>query len=523
MSPSPSSSSTESVPQGNASDIRLNWVVGILVFSSFVFCYAQVFVEMVGQWWAISMYSYAFLIPVISGYLAWTRREKVLALKPVPHYLGGAVLLLSGLSALIIGQVGGVRALQQVSLMVIMPGVVLFLFGKSVLKALWLPITFLWFMIPIWEIFTNSLHFPFQVFSANLGVMLLRITGIPVYQDGVFIHLPNITLEVARACSGVNYLIAVMATAIPLATIVLHDVWKRVALVAFAVAVAALANSLRVAAIGALSYYDLSGDLHGPYHTLHGVFVSMVGYVVIFGGLWILAKGQPQRDRRPSASTSSRNLWVMEWSQSRGSCAVLVAVFLLVGAFRYIDRSQSVPLRQSLSEFSVGVAGWSGRDIAPVEKIPGTDQSLSRIYRTDSGSEVQLLVSYFESQAQGKELISPSTAKLHAHAAKIKIHVGEPGEMEINQTVQEESAQGRRLVLFWYDLNGRIVAGQYAVKGYTAWDAIVHGRTNGAIIWLAADLASGDPQEKARALAMLTEFSANLYPALNNYLPHLAN
>lgn len=522
MNPSPVSAA-ESLSEGHPSAMGLTWSAGVLVGVSFVFCYAQVFVDMARQWWTISMYSYAFLIPAISAYLVWLRRENVFELKPLPHYAGGAVLLAAGLSALIIGQTGGVLALQQVSLLVTIPGMVLFLFGKAVLKVVWLPIAFLWFMIPIWEVVTNPLHFPFQAFSANVGVMLLRVTGIPVYQDGVFIHLPNITLEVARACSGVNYLIAVVATAIPLATIVLRDVWKRLVLVAFAMTVAALANSLRVAAIGALAYYDLSGDLHGPYHSLHGVFVSMVGYLVIFGGLWILSRGQSQGNPRLSVPAHSGKRWMVEWSQSRFSWGILAAVFLLIGASRYVDRSQPVPLKQSFGEFPAEVAGWIGRDVAPLEEYPGTDQRLSRIYRADAGEEVRLLVSYFESQTQGKELVSPSTAKLHAQATRIKLNAGQRGVGEMNQTVQQGAEQGRRLLLFWYDVNGRLVAGQYAAKWYTVWDAIVHGRTNGALVCVTADLASGDPQEQERAVARLTEFALNLYPALDRYLPHGAD
>ena len=417
---------------------RQVWSLAALLVSSFIFCYVQVFADMAHQWWSLSFYSYAFLIPVISAYLVWVRRDKLFGVKPLPHYMGGAVLLASGLLALIIGQAGGVQALQQISLMLTLPGIVLFLFGKAVLKVLWPPIAFLWFMIPIWEIITNPLHFPFQTLSANLGVMLLRTVGISVYQDGVFIHLPNITLEVAQSCSGVNYLIAVLATSIPLATIFLKKVWRQIVLVSLAVAIAALANSLRVAAIGFLAYYDLSDDLHGPYHSLHGVLVSVVGYLAIFGGLWVLSRGQYGNDPTPSLPAGSERKWKIDRSQIKISWGILIAVLLLVGASRYIDRSQPVPLRQNLSEFPVGIAGWIGRDIALTEEYSGTDQSLSRIYRTDSGEEVQLCIWYFESQTQGKELVNPSTAKLHSDATRIKINVGQRGEVEINQSVEQE-------------------------------------------------------------------------------------
>ena len=332
----------------SAPDYRV-WGMGACLVTALLFVYAPVLHAMVLQWWNISFYSYAFLIPVVSAYLVWIRRDRVLAIVPQPHYGSGSVLLTLGLLVLVIGQTGGINALQQISLLITLPGMILFLFGKSVLKALLLPITFLLFMIPIWEVVTDPLHVPFQAFSANLGVVLLRVVGIPVFQDGVFIHLPNITLEVARACSGVNYLIAVLATSIPLATIVLTDVRKRILLVMLAMIISVFANSLRVALIGVLAYYDLSGDLHGPYHVLHGVFVSLIGYIAIFGGLWALSRGQQVSHINPS-TLGHPERWNIEWKQVRTSWMILAVVLVLAGLFRHVDRSYPVVLRQNLSE-----------------------------------------------------------------------------------------------------------------------------------------------------------------------------
>ncbi|MBH0204117.1 MAG: EpsI family protein [Nitrospira sp.] len=483
----------------------------------FLFCYGPILVGMVLQWWNVSFYSYAFLIPVVSAYLVWIRRDQLSALVPQPDYMGGAVLLGAGILALLIGQAGGVKALQQVSLLITLPGMVLWLFGKAVLRALWLPIAFLWFMIPIWEVVTDPLHLPFQSFSANLGVMMLRVVGIPVYQDGVFIHLPNITLEVARACSGVNYLIAVLATSIPLATIVLTAVWRRVVLVLLAMAVSALANSLRVALIGMLAYYDLSGDLHGPYHMLHGVFVSLVGYAVIFGGLWALSRGQS-----PAVFASAGRMWSFKWDQVRTSWITLSAVLALIGAVQYVDRSYPVPLKHNLSELSLEGAGWIGRDISPLQTMQGADQSLSRSYRATSGEEVMLSLWYFDTQTQGKELVYPGTDKLHANAGKIKLSISGQSEVELNRRFVRDRGN-TRMVVFWYDLNGRILVSPLAVKCYTAFDAVVHGRTNGALMWVAVDLVSDDQAGEEQAVATLARFVSTLYPALDRYLPNPAD
>lgn len=500
----------------SVSDCRVQ-IMGACVAAAFLFCYAPVLLGMVRQWWNIAFYSYAFLVPVVSAYLVWIRRDRLLAVKPQPHYMAGTVLVAGGLSALIVGRVAGVQAIEQVSLLITLPGIVVALFGPQALKVLFLPIAFLWFMLPIWEIATDPLHFPFQQFSADLGVHMLRLVGIPVYQDGVFIYLPNITLEVAKACSGVNYLIAVLATSIPLATVVLTDVWRRIVLVLLAMVVSALANSLRVALIGVLAYYDLSGDLHGPYHTLHGMFVSFIGYAVIFAGLWVLSRGQ-----NPFVSGDATRMWRFEWGQVRTAWIALAAVLVLVGASRYVDRSHPVPLMQGLSEVSLVNAGWTGREVPPAEAFSGVDQSLSRSYRTEFGEEVQVSFWYFESQSQGKELVNPRTAALHADAKRVRLNIVGRGEVELNRRVVR--GEGRtNMIVFWYDLNGRILASPLAVKWYTAFDAVAYGRTNGALMWVAVDLRSDDEAGNKQAVATLEKFVSTFYPALDRYLPNRAD
>lgn len=507
----------QSAVQSRSGESAHGWIWGTLIAGALIFCYAPVFAGMAHQWWNISFYSYAFLIPLISAYLIWTRRHVMYSVPIQPGYLSGTVCLAAGLVLFMIGQAGGIVALQQISLMITLPGLLLFLFGRKFLFVLALPLAFLWFMIPIWDAVTEPLHFPFQNFSADLGVQFLRTVGIPVYQDGVLIHLPNITLEVAKSCSGVNYLIAVLATSIPLATLVLSDVKKRVVLVAFAVIVSALANSLRVALIGFLAYYELSGDLHGPYHTLHGLFVSMVGYVAIFAGLWFLSSDQSRKERSVPADKVEAKWNALPVSQSKIAWSFLIVLFLSVGASRYIDRAQAMPLRQDLSALPIAMSKWFGTDAAFMEPPPGVDRTLSRVYRTEMGEQLELAVWYFESQVQGKELVNPVTARLHDHARTVSMTTGSETTAYLNESIRANRGEKRHLIYFWYVINGRVIASHYAAKLYTAWDAMVHGRTAGALIYVSTEIDSDDLGSRERASALLQEFIRGFYPLLHQY------
>ena len=59
--------------------------------------------------------------------------------------------------------------------------------------------------------------------------------------------------------------------------------------------------------IGALVYYDLGAPLHGPAHVLHGLFVSAIGHVALFVGLWLLgSREQRAAAGAPAAAVPTR-------------------------------------------------------------------------------------------------------------------------------------------------------------------------------------------------------------------------
>lgn len=489
---------------------------GGLLLIGFVYCYFSVVAMMVGQWWTNDVYSYCFLIPAISGYLVWTRRAVLKRLEPAPDLLGGAFVFASGLLMQVAGYAGGVLALQELSLIVTGTGMILFLLGRGYFKKLWFSIAYLLLMIPSWEIVTDRLHFPFQRLSATLGVALLRFIGIPVHQQGVFIELPNITLEVARVCSGVNYLIAVFAVGLPLAYDFLKG-WRRVALLSFALVVAILSNSFRVALIGTLSYYGLNPSIHGPFHILQGMFVSVIGYCALFAGFAFMVRRSP----------APRPLPVLEETAAVGPVQgirrvrplLVTAMFvplLLTGSYLHLHKAVPVSLAYDLQTFPIEIGMWQGRERKsdyPVFQEVGVDRELSRTYQKGT-DEVHLYIGYFESQRQGKELINYKTADLHRVASRMMLDLG--GRVfEVNRAVQKDGEEAR-VVLFWYDVEGRRVADRLEAQVATAWSGLVAGRTSAAILLITTPLSPG--RNADAAVEASAAFVREALPLLDRYL-----
>jgi EpsI family protein len=403
-----------------------------------------------------------------------------------------------GLALLVVGDVGSVAALQQVSILVSLTGIVLLLFGREMLRQVWFPLAYLLFMIPIWEVATEPLQPSFQRFSATLGTEFLRLGGIPVRLDGVLLELPNVTLEVAAECSGVNFLVAILAIGIPQAYILLERAGERAFVIAFAVATALATNALRVAVIGALAYYGLAGaEIHGPGHALQGMSVAVVGFVAVFGIVQLLAARARRRDLGAgTVPVTSATPWNAGSTRAPSRVALTICALLIgVAAVQAFRPRHAADLRMALSSFPIQIGSWHA---GPAVSAPvvigesGADDTISRIYTAPAGTPVQLYVGYFRYQLQAKELVNERMSELHGASSVIRLPLADGTTRAMNEAFYATDRKRRQHILFWYEIDGRPVVSRLQAKAWTIWDSLTSGRTNGAVIVLVSDLPPGE-------------------------------
>ena len=484
-----------------------------------LFAYHGALASMVRQWNNSPMYSYGFMVPLVSAYLLWSRRQGLRALTPRPSWALGSAVLLAGVLMTIAGRLGGIQVLEQVAFLVSLTGAVLILFGVAYLRVVWAPLAYLLLMVPLWDAFTEGLHEPFQQRSAAIGVWLLQVIGVPAFREGTFITLPNLQIEVARVCSGVNYLVAVVALGLPLSYLFLRDNWRRLVLLVVAVLVAALSNGLRVALIGTLAYYEVGSPLHGPFHVLHGLFVAGVGYVVLFAGLGVLA---PKHDREPAAMVSAPGRSAVNGG-GRGrfvalpASVVLILVFLLTGSNVLARPSRPVPLDGGLDALPAQLGEWTADPLsrarleaAPIE-WPGADVEIARRYRRADGAVVDLYLGYFASQEQSRELVTYRSADVHSHA--VRSSVGRAGGRRFDANYVGPDRQGVSR-MFWYDVDAQPETSPYVVKARTLWNAVRGARSNGAVIVLSTQTSGGSAPDRT-----LGDIAALVQEALAARLP----
>ena len=498
------------------SHISLAVILLLCVAVALLYAYRDALAAMVGMWNNSPMYSYGFTVPLVSGYLLWSRREAWRGLTPRPSWLAGGGVLMLAVAMTVAARAGGILIVEQLAFLVALTAAVLLLFGAAQVRAAWAALAYLLLMVPIWDGFTEPLHEPFQQRSAEIGVWLLHVFGVPAFREGTFIALPNLQIEVARVCSGVNYLVAVVALGLPLGYVFLRDNWRRAFLIAIAVIVAALSNGLRVALICALAYYEVGSPLHGPFHVLHGLFVAGVGYVVLFAGLRLLApRPAPTADGDVARATPGGPRAI-----SVGASLVLAVVFVLTGSSVVVRAAWPVPANGALEGFPEQLGPWTAdparaaKSGAMSDLFPGADTEVVRRYRRSDGVVIDVYVGYYALQHQRKEIVTYRIADLHRAASLHR--VAAPGAaFDVNYAEPDRQGVER---MFWYDVDAKPEAGRYVVQARTLWNAIWAARSNGAVIMLSTHAPANISGKDA-----LGDMAAHVQEALATRLPILAD
>jgi exosortase len=234
--------------------------------------YWPILVPMIRQWAADDNYSHGFLVPFIAGYLAYIRRGDFLLaqVKPADSGLG---LVFLGLAMLLFGWLSSEYFSMRASLVVIIAGSVLFLLGWKIFKILLAPLCYLLLMVPIPYIIYDAAAFPLKLIVTKVSVLSMKALGIVVWQEGNILMFPNITLEVADACSGLRSIMSLLALGAAYAFVLHTKTRDRVILILSTLPIAIFTNCLRVIATGVLAQYFGSAAAEGFFHEFAGLFV----------------------------------------------------------------------------------------------------------------------------------------------------------------------------------------------------------------------------------------------------------
>ena len=264
-------------------EARLKQSPGLLAvpFVLLLIIYLPTIIELVGDWWRDSNYSHGFLIPVVSGWLLWKKREKLRAL-PTRVDNRGLVIVILGMAMFILANGGAEYFTLRVSMLVTLVGLVYYLFGPSLVRGAWFEFFFLLFMIPIPYVIYFAATFPMQLIASKITAAVLNLIGMGVVRQGNIIHIHGYSLEVAEACSGMRSLVSLLGLGALYAYLSQKRFTPQVILFLSTIPIAVFANVVRVFVTSLLAYTVTEQVTQEPLHSIMGLLVFVVAFIMMF-------------------------------------------------------------------------------------------------------------------------------------------------------------------------------------------------------------------------------------------------
>ena len=483
--------------------------------------------DLVTRWVAQDEYSHGFLIPLVSAWLLWTRREALRTSIGRPAWTGPLIMLLAA-AMLLVGELSATFILSQVGFVLALFGLVLGLGGYPLFRKTFIPIAFLLFAIPMPAFVDSMMSLRLQLISSELGVFFVRMLQIPVYLEGNIIDLGQYKVQVVEACSGLRYLYPLLSLSFLAAYFFKAPLWQRAAVFFSSIPITIVMNSLKIGIVSATVDYWGTQAADGFLHFFEGwiIFVACAGILALEMYCLALIAGKslvevfslPSPAAEPTGFVEPRLAGQIPLVASVALlCAAVVAVFFVSG------RSEIIPERSRFAAFPERIGPWQGHPspLDPrVERKLAVDDYILSDYQGPRGNTVNLYVAYYASQRQGESPHSPvvclpgggwQIARLERTS-----YTSNGVKMPVNRAIIERNSI-KQVVYYWFDERGRQVANEYLAKWYLLTDAIVMNRSDAALIRLTTEVDTGETERDADE--RLRAFMQDAVPRLSEYLP----
>ncbi len=455
-----------------------------------VFTYWSGLSEAVLRWGTQEEYSHGYLIPLVTLYILWEKKDLIRSAVTEPLWLG-VVLIFIAILVLIVGEISALFLLIQYSFVLLLLGLSLVTIGGAT-KYTAAPILLLLFVIPLPYVIEVLLTAKLQLWSSSIGVSFIRLFQIPVFLEGNVIDLGVYKLQVVEACSGLRYLFPLMSLGFIAAYFYQAAFWKRALVFLATIPITIFMNSFRIGAIGVLVDNWGISMAEGFLHDFEGWIIFMACALILFLLIWSL---EWLTTKHVSLAKVFGVVTIPEGGQSgnrmfHASMKPLLAVIVLIilGAITtqfLAKRAEVTPGHVSFVNFPMQLDGWQGQhdklDSEIIKKL-GMDDYLIANYRNDKQPmPVNFYVAYYESQRKGVSPHSPCVCIPGGGWGISDLQRIMVNDHPANRVIIKKGEQ-RQLVYYWFQGYGRIVANEYINKWYLFLDAVFKNRTDGALV-----------------------------------------
>ena len=512
-------------PAADAARLKSAWRKALaalaLLFAWTVFLYRETAVAMVTIWWRSETFTHGFLVLPIVLWLVWRQRKAIAELTPTPNAV--VFLLVAGAAfAWLLGDLVAVNSVTQLAFVTLLVLSVPTVLGLQVTRLIIFPLCFLFFSVPVGEFLLPL----FMDWTANFTVIALRLTGIPVYREGLQFVIPSGNWSVVEACSGIRYLIASLTVGTLFAYLNYQSAVRRVLFVIVSIIVPVVANWLRAYIIVLLGHFSGNTLAVGVDHLIYGwiFFGFVIMLMFIIGARWA----------EPDAVTHARIPGVVGANVAKNSRLMWIsaACFAAMIAWPHaaiwtIDQRESGG-SVSLSAPAALTPDWALGSASVPEFKPVFKNPSAEVIATYSkqGRNVGLYLGYYQHQTYVRKLVSSDNVLVETRSTnwaevgrgtyRLKLS-GNPVEVRASEVrglpQPGQAGDGRLTVWQIYWINGTLTSSDYLAKVYSAVQRLTGRGDNSAaiVVYTSKEQAGGGD-------AVLESFLAANYDAINALL-----
>jgi exosortase D (VPLPA-CTERM-specific) len=487
-----------------------------------------------GENWATPAYSHGPVVAIMALWIGLRAlRDEPEALRDLPATptWPGIVLTMAGLLVGAIGALGKIGDVSAYGLLLWIAGMVFLMLGWARARRLWLSLLLLVFILPLPQFLYWKLTTTLQHVSAVIGVDMIEMMGLTVYLDGNIIDLGVYKLQVAEACSGLQFLFPVISFALLFAAISRSPLWHKVLLIATAPPLAVLMNSARIALTALIVDRRGIESAEGFLHAFEGWTILLVCIVLLAGLMMLLRLVSPGAARRqPLFDLDTHGLMPLLGRAGQLKAPLRLMAMVAAGALAsalvlYPAGSGALPTRASFSQFPLEVDGWRGlpnRLDPRIEGVIAADDYIDMTYAARGGEPVNLFAAYYRDQAKGSALHSPEVC-LPANGWEV-IEFGTRrldmtragfGEFEANRAEIIKGTQ-RQLVYYWFEQRGTRITNDFVAKIDMLADGILRDRRDGAIVRFVTPIRGDDIEGAEHRIRTMMD---KILPELPRYIP----
>jgi exosortase D (VPLPA-CTERM-specific) len=378
--------------------LKKEYLLLSILAASFMMCFGKTIFGLFNIWINNGDYSYALAIPFVSGFIIWQRREAIANTPVTVSWIGGFLLVLLLIVSLY-GILGSSPSAVRPAIPLTVLTLTLFCFGKTMFRVLVFPLSLLIFMIPLPTVLQTGIGVPLQTISTNMGEIILRLLGVSVFVEGNVIDLGAIQLQVVEACSGLRYILPLLALGVVFVYFFEYVRWKQIVLILSTIPIAILSNALRIAITGYLAQNYSLRLAEGFFHGFSGWLIFLFALFMMFNVYLMLGFLFPNRSR-PNRTPSNPNSALPLSRPAHHAIAVVIAsgFLIVIGALSYATAAlPRVGIQHGFTQFPLRIGDWQGRVETidtKVIQLAGAEDAFNGIYRSQTGDIVSLYIGY---------------------------------------------------------------------------------------------------------------------------------